>query len=333
MSWLTPIAPAAVGLATSGILKKIKSLDKVVGFNLRGTVQSASAIAQYMTLDKPPLVISYLPFYNVRRYEFGRSHDVLKYRAVGQEFLAHQAGGHLSFSAEIYLPSNSEGLAKLSMLEFLHQISIPKNLKRSDMNSWDKLPNINKRVIGSSVKLGQTYDQVREMMQEERRTTYPIVVREGIILHAYIESLIVERDVRYGDQIKVTVLCRRYSPPPVIYDVREVGGNQTSLKPKDFQSANAKIAGKSKHYYDVDFAIPGTGFLSSLISHLSNLSLRVFVTGGDWVSISKFGEILNNIINGNRYRLEIYETEVIKQEIHNNGINRKDVKITNEFFN
>lgn len=232
----------------SGDDETIKFIKKdLITAGIAGTVFQAS---QLFPRVAPDILLGFIPLFTVQRYETAFSQDIIKYRAIGGEFLAQQHGGNVAFKAVIYL-HRVHGLVWLQMLELLYFLG----------NEWEKFETQlaakanykfaadiftkagNGAIFGSnpgeSLSFGssfssntlgtnKTIEAANELAKEELdpydpesyftafRFTFPVVTKETIMYSMYIESMINEVDVEFGDWMKVSLLLRQYNAPPGI---------------------------------------------------------------------------------------------------------------------
>jgi len=169
---------------------------------------------------QPDVLLGIIPIYTAQRYEVARSHDNMKYRAVAGQFFAHQRGGNVGFKVVLYLigPQALDYLTYIQTLHLLGQASYSKvNLDNPLARAISNLTNVIPS-IGSSALAETTTDASWNTIEEH--FTFPIVTREEIMHGMYIESVIYERDIQFGDAIKVTILCRKYDPPPEVLGIQ-----------------------------------------------------------------------------------------------------------------
>jgi len=206
----------------------------------------------FAALQHPDVMLGPIPFYSAQMVEVATSEDVLKFRSVGAQFLAHQHGGNYAVRIDLKLVGETAPYM-LHVLNYLHQYGDSESVtSQSDLNliaSSTALSSIGDPYIkfpGDITALpkhreeiedylalnkGDEYDRFPPVDQEivwttpndysyltsDWHNTFSIVTRAEVLFDMYIESMLYWRTVEDSpDVINVTMLCRRFFPPPII---------------------------------------------------------------------------------------------------------------------
>jgi len=204
-------------------LKQIRSTNFVVNLTM-----IASSLNRYYLSNKkkikPAAVIAGIPLGTVDELSMALSDRILKYRATGGVFLAHQDGGNES----LRIVCKAWGLGRylfLTMLDFLFLYGSAKMLDLfkgislfGEIPYGETLPLIKKDVFGKSVKKRNPWRRFdtfnREEGREEYHSTFPIVTKNRIFSSMYLETYDIVESVNTGmNMLTVTLFLGKYRPP------------------------------------------------------------------------------------------------------------------------
>lgn len=177
---------------------------------------------------KPELIIGFIPVYHVNKVGHASSDDILKYRAMGGVFLAHQKGGRQTFHLRARLFGPQRFLL-LKALETLQMIGGEAAKKVSGLTGgFGPIQTLGSdgKIIDTSEAGGLIKGKDRspitdytgrgEFRDQEyaHHTTYPIITPTRIYTDMYMETLVMKEDVRMGmDVIEVQCAFRQYVKP------------------------------------------------------------------------------------------------------------------------
>lgn len=165
----------------------------------------------------PAAVIAGFPLPSVDELSHAMSNRVLKYRATGGIFLAHQEGGDQT----LRIVGKAYGFNRyymLNMLDFLFlygsavKIDYFKNFITGGISASDIVPSIR--------GVGVTEDPWREFnndllgkAQTEQHLTFPVVTRNRIYSNMYIETYEYKETIENGlDCVEYSIFFRKYVP-------------------------------------------------------------------------------------------------------------------------
>jgi len=227
-------APAAKAAKLLGTTEKIKAMRDFMGTLIRkGRNLATYAMAiEFLLMQqfpigniKPDLIIGFIPVYHVNKVGHASSDDILKYRAMGGVFLAHQKGGRQTFHlrAKLIGPQRFMLLKALETLQMIGSEAAKKvekllggggplttlgnDGKILDPNSITKT--LDRTPVTDYTGRGNFNDQ-----EYAHHTTYPIITPTRIYTDMYMETLVMKEDVRLGkDVIEVQCAFRQYISP------------------------------------------------------------------------------------------------------------------------
>jgi len=213
--------------------------------NLNNSRKYALYLAAYWALNRPDAIVGYIPLYTVQNYEVSRSHDILKYRAIRGEFMAHQKGGNIALRIDFTLQNDIYQAATLVALQIAHLQGV------EDIESYDidntaiipqlatpaSIPNVtnidlikqkaqlkNSNAIPTSSDNSKLYDiNDYSFMEGKTHKTMVIFLKDEVLFDMYIETLIYSRNTKEGAGIiNGSMLLRHYVPPPIPTKVKLV---------------------------------------------------------------------------------------------------------------
>ena len=192
---------------------------------------------------KPAAVLAGIPLGTVEELSMALSDRIVKYRATGGIFLAHQDGGNES----LRIVCKAWGIGRylfLIMLDFLFMYGSAKvvDLFTENMNLFGESPGgekglITQDVFGESTQIRNPWRRFDEMNKDEGReeyhSTFPIVTKNRIYSSMYLETYDIVESVNTGmNMLTVTLFLRKYRPPyPLeLTNVRPTGKGKTRTK-------------------------------------------------------------------------------------------------------
>jgi hypothetical protein len=230
--------------------------------------QYAKILTLYTAEAFPDIVVGYIPLYTVTHYEFASSQDILRYRAVGAQYLAHQAGGNFSLRVDCIL-RNPTALMYLSMLQALYMYgqktedkfnNVMGEFKLFDIAS-SKLKQKNSIVVSAEDKSKLFSENVEKVpttdlgwLKHMKHETFTVLTKENVLFDMYIESIIYYQNMEGDkDTIFVSLLFRKFEPNPTIqstalYEVREKEAEKLNKAKLEYGlAADDKLEDSSKN--------------------------------------------------------------------------------------
>ena len=226
------------------IVQKIFQSKTIAGANqawmsnywLRTGTEAATAIAIHKGNDRPDVTLGIFPFWGVTSIETASSQNILKYRAVGGQFLAHQHGGNISLRIDMILKGPTVPL-QLGLLETLFSFG----QARDKINSGILYQPFFKGDVSRALR-GETTTAAQQAIQQanpttgdniskvgkddynwirsEYHNTFAIASRDFVMTGMYVESFIYYRNVGTDPSlVYVSLLCRKFIPHPQITSV------------------------------------------------------------------------------------------------------------------
>lgn len=181
--------------------------------------------ARYAVLDFPDVMLWFLPLKKVQMFELAISQNILKYRSVGGQFLAHQHGGNHAIRIDVEI-SGPNASTILTILQLLHAYGDFSDILTPGYEN--SVVNMNKQhVPGTFTKSNNSSDETQHnvndysWIQSKWHKVFPIVTKDDIMFDMYIESLIYYRTNAYGDHntIFTTILCRKFVQSTIVDDM------------------------------------------------------------------------------------------------------------------
>jgi len=176
-------------------------------YNREGDVPAADAAYGIYNTFIPEVIVGTIPLYAVHNIEYGMSDLKIKYRAVGDVFLAHQQGSGrtLRIDGKLVGPYRYMYLAVLLGLQYKGKGS---------------LENINNLTGISAGTLSDGISSVTLTKEEEyeHHATIPVITQTDISLDLYIQTLEWHQTVDTGGEkiVNYSILFRRYVEPDAI---------------------------------------------------------------------------------------------------------------------
>lgn len=156
---------------------------------------------------------------SIQEIEITHSNKVIKFRAVGSVFLAHQQTGQRN---AVKITGKLVGEQKplyFFLLWLLTEIS-QGNVKEIDENKIEHVDNTAamRGKIGSLGKLERIYDTIVEKPSRQGRRYFPVVTRVAVIPNCYVDTFSFEETVEGGkDVIKYDLLLRTFTKSSKYY--------------------------------------------------------------------------------------------------------------------
>lgn len=151
-----------------------------------------------------------IPLKHVQEIEVARSGKILKFRATGSVFLAHQEGGEDAIRIEGFLYRGEVLLLMGLYVMFMVGQGRVKEIENIDMSN----PTISLAQMRSRIQDVISYNKRTERPTYEFHKTFPFVSRHIIVPNTYIETLSFEERLVDGkDAIKYSLLLRTYRKP------------------------------------------------------------------------------------------------------------------------
>lgn len=251
------------------------------GIHLKDVLKIAGYLARYAAEGEPDVLVGIVPLYNCTFFDVSISQDILKFRAVEAQFLAHQPATSYAMRIDFLLQPKYAFFMNLLMAMYYYgggvdaffgpqvmqldpanvpQMAFPESLKYGTEVEEGLGQFIEKEVQNATL----TFDDLKNMENLRQywkfskvRLTFPVITRDFIFFDMYIESVFFSKSVDEGDIIKGTVLLRKYIPPPKGYlyissireNVIEEGYKLMTAKAKEHKEAG--MVGK----YDAEYFI------------------------------------------------------------------------------
>ena len=224
--------------------------------------ETAMIDAAWAAWNFPDIMLGPVPLTQVQMSEVATSQDVLKYRAVGGQFLAHQKGGSYAMRIDAKL-DGQYAMVFLSLLEALAKTGEVQDILTPGLReghlTMNQVPvgDKPKRYAFASGRNNETGITERfvspgdySWMKSTWHKTFPIATRSEILFDMYIESIIYWRsNDKDHNTINITILCRKFIPPPRIEGVFLWNYKQSTITPTDAKLLNPsdpKIAYKDQ---------------------------------------------------------------------------------------
>ena len=203
-------------------LKQIRTTNLVTNLTVIGSSLNRYYLSNKKRI-KPAAVLAGIPLGTVDELSMALSDRILKYRATGGIFLAHQDGGNES----LRIVCKAWGIGRylfLTMLDFLFMYGTAKILdlfseKISLFGSTEGGPmgEITKDIFGKSVQKRNPWKRFDRMNKDEGReeyhSTFPIVTKNRIFSSMYLETYDIVESVNNGmNMLTVTLFLRKYRP-------------------------------------------------------------------------------------------------------------------------
>jgi len=210
-------------ISASDKLKQIRTTNLITNLSV-----ITSTLSRYYLYNKkrikPAAVIAGIPLGTVEELSMALSDRIVRYRATGGIFLAHQDGGNES----LRIICKAWGLSRyifLIMLDFLFLYGSSKTIDLfQGLSEWgdpggqdtELLPDMN--ALGDLAEVKNPWRRFDIMNKDEGRehyhNTFPIVTKNRIYSSMYLETYDIVESVNAGmNVLTVTLFLRKYRPP------------------------------------------------------------------------------------------------------------------------
>ena len=207
-------------------LKQIRTTNVITNLTIVSTTLARYYLSNKKRI-KPAAVLAGIPLGTVEELSMALSDRVVKYRATGGIFLAHQDGGNES----LRIICKAWGLGRylfLIMLDFLFLYGSAKILdlfqglhpfgEAGLPPGTDIAPLIKRDALGKSTQVKNPWRRFDIMNKEEGREqyhcTFPIVTKNRVYTSMYLETYDIVEAVNNGKNLlTVTLFLRKYRPP------------------------------------------------------------------------------------------------------------------------
>jgi hypothetical protein len=259
--------------------------------------KGAGISALYHVLGEPDVILKFIPLYNAQSIEITKSHQKLKYRAIGGQFLAHQRGGNYALRIDVKLPDTDDYLnfgsdfpVKFSSLDIITLLQI-----LHAQGDAMKLDNMKDAVLPSSFSPDPTKISMNRLTLKNAimdgevnvkgeytdvitnwHKTFTIITKDEILFNMYIESLIYWRTNNKDDPntINLSILCRKFVEPPKITEFEEVYIDKVKVTEK--KSIIRDQFGTDGLVKDIHYTIDGQTVQSTDVGYYVNVVDRNF---------------------------------------------------------
>lgn len=193
----------------------------------RRTKEYGMALSQFAAWQYPDVMLGSVPLYNVQFYEVAISQDILKYRAVGSQFLAKQKGGNYAFRIDAILPG-TDASVYLTALQamFIHgkkQEELNDGIQDAITKGSDPFSFIGNNLGAATpnpdnIPLNDnsimTSPSNYNWLKSDKFETFTVMTRDVVLFDMYIESMIYWRTTEDDPNvIHITVLLRKFIQP------------------------------------------------------------------------------------------------------------------------
>ena len=207
-------------------LKQIRTTNVITNLTIVSTVLARYYITNKKRI-KPAAVLAGIPLGTVEELSMALSDRIVKYRATGGIFLAHQDGGNES----LRIICKAWGLSRyifLIMLDFLFLYGSAKILDLfQGLNPFgtsglqpgaEQADLISRDELGKLTEVKNPWHQFDILNKDEGReqyhSTFPIVTKNRVYTSMYLETYDIVESVNTGKNVlTVTLFLRKYRPP------------------------------------------------------------------------------------------------------------------------
>lgn len=189
-----------INIGLKEFLNKYKKFNKL-----------ALSEALYQFYEQPPVMLGLIPLYSAKVVEYATSQDVLKMRAFGEQFLAHQDGDSTAYSIEGIFTGESETW-KISLINLMYilgeganEILTPNIVKSNPISEMTAQEEGGKRYGRSNFK----------WKEHRHHRTFTVIDKDSIHLNMYIETINYSWSVVDGkDTCRYNIVIRKYEGRP-----------------------------------------------------------------------------------------------------------------------
>ena len=190
--------------------------QSTLNYAAKKSLTISAFIAYWITLNKPDCMLGPIPLYDVRYYDVAESQDILKFRSIGAQFLAHQDGGTFATRIDFRIPTELAYL--LPLIHFLYMIGrdvvgfSPHSISRPTLRNM-KSQTLKDRE-GLAVNATRVGKANFEWMKSEYHATFPVFSKDFFLFNMYIETYSYNYNVVNGiDYLQCSVLLRKFTKP------------------------------------------------------------------------------------------------------------------------
>ena len=225
------ILPALIAETVKRPAAAAKKVVKKYEKEIKNTAKQAALLAFASALFRPPtnmlgvtpwtndyapyitdVLIGTVPFYSVQRIERAMSDRILKYRAIGDIFLAHQRGSNDTLRIDLTL----FGPWRLFYLLYLLSLQQKGEAKLKGLSQSSRIEDVAEKpnaLPGDRVKIAK--DQEDKEVQYETHTTFPIITNNAIMLDMFLQTIEWNQEKSKGgnEVIYATLLFRKHIDP------------------------------------------------------------------------------------------------------------------------
>ncbi len=210
--------------------KKQNDLMSSKEYSIKRSADAVALQAAYMALQRPDCLVGAVPLYTAQMVEVASSEDVLKFRSVGGQFLAHQHGGAYAVRVDARLKGPNAGLILLA-LQVMHahgdayegmntkisdMFQRGLNISSTDIFNKEYLLGMNNRHWAEDASTEFSSPNDYNYIKSTWHKTFTIMTRLEMLFDMFIESLIYWRTIDDDpDIINVSMLCRKFIPPRI----------------------------------------------------------------------------------------------------------------------
>lgn len=296
-----PLAIASGTLIASLAKKSLKGVGnfRLDAFNMFSNIATVMyTIFNYYFYNpksiKPAAVIAGIPLGTVSEISHAMSDRILKYRATGGIFLAHQEGGEQT----LRIMGKAVGTNRYMLLTMLDILFLYGSAKRVDMFA-DKLNNIAN--VGEVTPRANPWKQFDEYAldtgKEEKHLTFPVITSKKVYTNMYIETWEFTESIENGmNTINYSIFFRKYIPHfPYTYakTVDEQQNEQfyysediddSFIRKLRFLDTFSEFAFSTSMIMYRFFQYLQGNSIERTIAHLSGLELNTNLLGADYTS-------------------------------------------------
>jgi len=218
----------------------------------------ATTFSRYYQLNKkrikPAAVLAGIPLGTVEELSSALSDRILKYRATGGIFLAHQDGGNESLRI-ICKAWGKDRYMFLILLDFLFLYGQSKSLdmfSKIESNPFNDVATVmTKQQLKETAKVINPWTRFREENvdegREEYHMTFPIVTKNRVFSSMYLETYDIVESVNKGmNMLTITLFLRKYRPPyPLQLATVQTLNPKTKVFDTTYWYRSEKIMGES----------------------------------------------------------------------------------------
>jgi len=241
---------------------ELSPTDKLEQIRTTSIVSNIGIIAttfnRYYLLNKkrikPAAVLAGIPLGTVEELSSALSDRILKYRATGGIFLAHQDGGNESLRI-VCKAWGKDRYMFLILLDFLFLYGQSKSLdmfSKIESNPFiDVATVMTKQQLKETAKIINPWTRFREENvdegREEYHMTFPIVTKNRVFSSMYLETYDIVESVNKGmNMLTVTLFLRKYRPPyPLQLATVQTLNPKTKVFDTTYWYRSEKIMGES----------------------------------------------------------------------------------------